>query len=67
MLQTITEIEDAMADIIEASVYPFVLKEYHRMLEIMGNVDGDEIVALVLAAAHSNDNKGVANPPQLQK
>jgi hypothetical protein len=49
-MTTIPEIEDAMADCILSEGYPAVIAEYHRLLGIMGNVDGDEIVALVMVA-----------------
>lgn len=49
-MSSFKEITDAMADVIEAPGYPEVCKEFDRLLEIMGNVDGHEGTALVLVA-----------------
>lgn len=50
-MQTIPEIEDAMAhwDTTYLSLHE-VKAEYERLLAIMGNVDGDEIILLLLIA-----------------
>lgn len=48
-LNSIETIEEAMADV--AVTFPFfgaVHAEYERLLKIMGNVDGPEMVTLVL-------------------
>ena len=50
ILHNVADIEDAMADVINAPSYANILAEYRRLLKIMGNVDGDEIVALVIVA-----------------
>jgi len=49
-MQTISEIEQAMSEIMLEPQYERIKHEYHRMLDIMGNVDGDEIIALVSVA-----------------
>lgn len=51
-MHTVPEIEDGMACIAleHAAKYEAVKKEYHRLLEIMGNVDGDEIILLLMVA-----------------
>lgn len=50
MLTSISSIEDRMADIMSEPKYPQVVEEYERLLKIMGNVDGAEVIALVLVA-----------------
>lgn len=48
-MNTIREIEDGMADIlIEYPEYHKIVGEYHRMRSIMGNLDSDEIVSLII-------------------
>lgn len=49
MLKSIAEIEDYMAQVMLSPDYPKILAEYERRLAIMGNVDGNEVVALVLS------------------
>jgi hypothetical protein len=50
-MKTIVEIEAGMADLIAINPkYDQVVREYYRLLKIMGNVDGDEIIALVMLA-----------------
>lgn len=49
-MNTIKDIEDAMADVILDPNYERVREEYNKLLSIMGNVDGDEVIALVLLA-----------------
>lgn len=51
-MNTILEIEDGMNDIISDPMvrYERIVQEYNRMLSIMGNVDGDESIALALLA-----------------
>lgn len=56
VLNTIKEIEDAMADEIERPDYQAIALEYRRLLGIMGNVDGDEVISLVLTAFNSVSN-----------
>lgn len=56
MADTIKTIEDDMAELIlEWDKYPRVLEEYKRLLAIIGNVDGDEICALMMCAAANVD------------
>lgn len=51
-MDTVKTIEANMAHIIvDWEPYTKVLQEFNRLLQIMGNVDGDEIIALVLVAA----------------
>lgn len=53
---TIKTIEEDMAElIVEWDKYPRVLAEYHRLLTIMGNIDGDEVCALMMCAAANVD------------
>ena len=55
-MNTISEIEDAMADIILDPQYQNTLIEYERLLSIMGNVDGNEVIALsLLAYKHTHE------------
>ena len=49
MLKTIAEIEEHMAQVMLSSDYPKIVAEYERRLKIMGNVDGNEVIALVLS------------------
>lgn len=49
-LVSIPEIEDAMADVVMHPKYLDCITEYNRMLSVMGNVDGNEIVALCILA-----------------
>lgn len=49
-LETIAEIEDCMAEVMSMPRYSSVQTEYHRLLSIMGNVDGDETIALTIVA-----------------
>lgn len=49
-MQTIPEIEDAMAEVLLHPAYSVTQAEYHRLLNIMSNVDGDEVIALVILA-----------------
>jgi len=49
-LNTIPDIEECMATVMLTSNYQAILDEYHRLLSVMGNVDGDEIVAFVMVA-----------------
>lgn len=37
-------------------VYPRIVEEYERLLKIMGNVDDNEVIALVLLAACNVDS-----------
>ena len=52
-MQTIREIEEAMANVLLHPSYKATCDEYHRLLSIMGNVDGDEVISLVIVAALS--------------
>jgi len=61
MFNTIPEIEEAMADVILTSEYPAIVKEYERLLTIMGNVDGNEVIALVLCAVGGVDAARIMN------
>lgn len=56
-MNTIVEIEDIMAEIMLHPAYMTVEAEYERLLAIMGNVDGNEVVALVLVALVNTDCK----------
>lgn len=48
----IKQIESAMSVImIDWGKYDQIVMEYDKLLEVMGNVDGNEVVALVLLAA----------------
>jgi len=47
-MNTIKEIEEGMANVLLHPSYDETRKEYHRLLFIMGNVDGDEIIALAI-------------------
>lgn len=49
-LSTIADIEGCMAHVMMQPSYPATLAEYRRLLEVMGNVDGDEVVALVIVS-----------------
>jgi len=49
-MNTIEEIEDAVADVILEPDYSKITQEFDRLLSIMGNVDGNEIIALVMVA-----------------
>lgn len=49
-LNSIADIEGCMAHVMMQAMYPKILAEFHRLLAIMGNVDGDEIVPLVMVA-----------------
>ena len=52
MTETVREIEAAMSDIMTDPMvrYEKIVAEYNRLLKIMGNVDGDEGIALALLA-----------------
>ena len=54
-LNTIPEIEEAMAEVMTQPGYELVVKRFHHLLNIMGNVDGDEVIALVLVAFSSRE------------
>jgi hypothetical protein len=54
-MQTIKDIEDAMADAMLHPLYSAVIAEYQRLLAIMGNVDGDEVIALVMVALRNRN------------
>ena len=43
-------IENEMAEVILSYPYEAIVKEYEDLLRVMGNVDGNEVVALVLLA-----------------
>jgi hypothetical protein len=47
------ELERDLKDYQDYSVFPPLVKEYSRLLNILGNVDGDEIIALVLIALNN--------------
>jgi len=49
-LNTIADIEGCMAHVMMQPIYPKVQAEFHRLLTVMGNVDGDEIIVLVMVA-----------------
>lgn len=49
-MNTIHEIKYAMSSAILHPKYDAVKLEFHRLLSIMGNVDGDEVISLVLVA-----------------
>ncbi len=57
-LNTIADIEGAMAHCMMQSNYPKILAEYERLLAVMGNVDGNEIVPLIMVAILES------NPPK---
>lgn len=47
-MQKIKEIEEGMANVMLHSSYPKTVTEFERLLAIMGNVDGNEVIALVI-------------------
>lgn len=49
-LDTIPQIEEAMAEVILQPGYEQFRLRYEVLLKIMGNVDGDEVLALVIVA-----------------
>lgn len=55
-METVKQIEDGMAEILLTPSYPAVQAEYNRLLGIMGNVDGDEVISLVLLAVTNASN-----------
>jgi hypothetical protein len=48
---TVKEIEEQMANVIvDWPLYQKYKKEHERLLEVMGNVDGDETIVLPIVA-----------------
>ena len=43
-------IENEMAEVMLSCPYEAIVKEYECLLKVMGNVDGNEVVAMVLLA-----------------
>jgi len=58
--QTIREIEEQMADVMTSENIPYqpIVDEFHRLLSIMGNADGDELIALTLVAMVNSVREG---------
>lgn len=56
--ETIAEIEDAMATVMLRPEYPKLVAEFNRLLSIMGNVDDNEIISLVIVASVFSKGKG---------
>lgn len=52
------EIEFELKGIMSTEAYSRVNAEYERLLNILGNVDGGEITALVLLAAKNATKEG---------
>lgn len=45
-------IETELKVMMATRTFPFIVAEYNRLLGILGNVGGDEIIALVLLATY---------------
>ena len=43
-------LEERLEQMMEDELFSEIAKEYHRLLDILSNVDGDEIIALVIMA-----------------
>jgi hypothetical protein len=58
MLHTREEIEAELERVMEDLDFPRMTLEYERLLGIMGNVEGDEIIALVVLAVEHYVREG---------
>jgi hypothetical protein len=63
-METIKDIETEMGRIMVEGSPPYdkIMVEYERLLSIMGNVDGNEVIALVLLALHNVEKEDDSIP-----
>ena len=51
-LVTEPELEDQLIEMMQRTDFPQICERYHALLDRLGNVDGNEIIALALIAAN---------------